>query len=183
VRPCGAGLCAVIAAPKSAVDPETGRLWTDRHNHDPALRGRALVGVPVLYGLVPEAPGRWSGELYNVDNGNVYTGHLLELGPRTIRVEGCAIGIWWPEHDADQVEGDTAVSELSPLIPAQAGLDHNPRIAAKKLVAASINQFGNVDPFSSHILPGCALSQSSWLRNNSSASFTFWSRTMGSCAV
>jgi hypothetical protein len=47
VRPCGAGLCAVIAAPKSAVDPETGRPWTDRHNHDPALRGRALVGVPV----------------------------------------------------------------------------------------------------------------------------------------
>jgi len=93
VRPCGAGLCAVIAAPKSAVDPETGRPWTDRHNHDPAPRGRALVGVPVLYGLVPEAPGRWSGELYNVDNGNVYTGHLLELGPRTIRVEGCAIGI------------------------------------------------------------------------------------------
>jgi uncharacterized protein (DUF2147 family) len=91
VTPCGRGLCAVIATPKSAVDPETGP-WTDRHNHDPALRGRPLVGVPVLYGLVPEAPGRWSGELYNVDNGNVYTGHLLELGPTTIR-EGCAIGI------------------------------------------------------------------------------------------
>ena len=38
-------------------------------------------------------PGRWSGRLYNVDNGNSYAGHLLELGPATIRVEGCAIGI------------------------------------------------------------------------------------------
>jgi uncharacterized protein (DUF2147 family) len=93
VTPCGAGLCAVIATPKSAIDPETGGPWTDKHNHDPALRGRSLIGVPVLYGLHPEGPGRWSGELYNVDNGNVYTGHLLELGPTTIRVEGCAIGI------------------------------------------------------------------------------------------
>ena len=72
---------------------ETGRPWTDKHNPDPAQRGRPLVGVPVLYGLVPEGPGRWSGRLYNVDNGNSYAGRLLELGPSTIRVEGCAIGI------------------------------------------------------------------------------------------
>ena len=31
--------------------------------------------------------------LYNVDNGQSYAGHLLELDARTIRVEGCAIGI------------------------------------------------------------------------------------------
>ena len=93
VGPCGAGLCATIASPKSAVDPETGRPWTDKNNPDPAQRGRPLVGVPVLYGLVPDGPGRWSGRLYNVDNGNSYSGRLLELGRTTIRVEGCAIGI------------------------------------------------------------------------------------------
>jgi uncharacterized protein (DUF2147 family) len=93
VGPCGAGLCATIASPKSAVDPETGRPWTDKYNPDPAQRGRPLVGVPVLYGLVPDGPGRWSGRLYNVDDGNSYAGRLLELGPATIRVEGCAIGI------------------------------------------------------------------------------------------
>ena len=93
VGPCGAALCATIASPKSAVDPETGRPWTDKHNPDPAQRGRPLVGVPVLYGLVPDGPGRWSGRLYNIDNGNSYGGRLLELGPTTIRVEGCAIGI------------------------------------------------------------------------------------------
>ena len=93
VGPCGAALCATIATPKSAYDPETGRPWTDKNNPDPAQRGRPLVGVPVLYGLVPDGPGRWSGHLYNVDNGNSYAGRLLELGPTTIRVEGCAIGI------------------------------------------------------------------------------------------
>src|SRR5580700_3102274 len=48
VGPCGAALCATIASPKSAVDPETGRPWTDKNNPDPAQRGRPLVGVPVL---------------------------------------------------------------------------------------------------------------------------------------
>jgi uncharacterized protein (DUF2147 family) len=90
---CGGALCATIATPKSAVDPETGQPWTDKNNPDPALRNRPLVGVPVLYSLVPDGPGRWSGRLYNVDNGNSYAGHLLELDARTIRVEGCAIGI------------------------------------------------------------------------------------------
>ena len=93
VGPCGGALCATIATPRSAVDPETGRPWTDKNNPDPAQRGRPLVGVPVLYGLVPDGAGRWSGRLYNIDNGNSYAGHLLELGPATIRVEGCAIGI------------------------------------------------------------------------------------------
>jgi len=60
---------------------------------DPALRNRSLVGVPVLYSLMPDGSARWSGRLYNIDNGQSYTGHLLELDPKTIRVEGCAIGI------------------------------------------------------------------------------------------
>lgn len=93
VGPCGGALCATIATPKSAVDPETGRPWTDKNNPDPALRNRPLVGVAVLSSLVPEGPGRWSGRLYNIDNGQSYSGRLLEIDPRTIRVEGCAIGI------------------------------------------------------------------------------------------
>ena len=93
VGPCGGALCATIATPKSRVDPETGLPWTDKNNPDPAQRNRPLVGVAVLYSLVPDGPGKWTGHLYNVDNGNTYSGHLLELDARTIRVEGCAIGI------------------------------------------------------------------------------------------
>ena len=43
VGPCGGALCATIATPKSAVDPETGRPWTDKNYPDPALRNRPLV--------------------------------------------------------------------------------------------------------------------------------------------
>ena len=58
VGPCGAGLCATIASPKSAVDPETGRPWTDKNNPDPAQRGRRLVGVPALW-----VGAGWAGEM------------------------------------------------------------------------------------------------------------------------
>ena len=93
IAPCGRELCATIAVPKSRVDPATGRPWTDKNNPNPALRNRPLVGVAVLSGLVPEAPGKWSGQLYNVDNGQTYTGHLVEIDRGTVRVEGCVIGI------------------------------------------------------------------------------------------
>ena len=56
VGPCGAALCATIAKPKSSVDPQTGLPWTDKNNPDPAHRGRPLIGVPVLYGLVLAIP-------------------------------------------------------------------------------------------------------------------------------
>ena len=47
----GGALCATIATPKSAADPETGRPWTDKNNPDPALRNRPLVGASQF--LVP----------------------------------------------------------------------------------------------------------------------------------
>jgi hypothetical protein len=62
VGPCGAALCATIATPKSAYDPETGRPWTDKHNPDPAQRGRPLVGVRSLW-FGAGWTGRWSGRL------------------------------------------------------------------------------------------------------------------------
>jgi uncharacterized protein (DUF2147 family) len=93
VGPCGQALCATVAEARPGVDPDTGGPWTDRHNPDPALRDRPIVGVYVLYNMLPDGPGRWSGTLYNTDDGRTYPGHLLDVDPRTIRIEGCAIGI------------------------------------------------------------------------------------------
>ena len=93
VSSCGKALCATIASPKSPTDPTTGMAWTDKNNVDPALRGRPLVGVFVLSPMLPDAPGRWSGQLYNTDDGHTYPGHLVEIDRRTIRIEGCVLGI------------------------------------------------------------------------------------------
>ena len=93
VMPCGQYLCAVLVKTKSPVDPETGQPWTDRHSHDSAERSRPLIGMAVLSQLAPEGQGKWSGQLYNVDTGDFYQGHLLELNASTIRIEGCAAGM------------------------------------------------------------------------------------------
>jgi uncharacterized protein (DUF2147 family) len=89
VTNCGGGVCAIIASPKSEIDPSTGAPWTDKNNPDPGKRGRPLTGVEV-FAMAPDGPGKWSGSLYNADNGQTYAGHIVEVDPSTIRVEGCA---------------------------------------------------------------------------------------------
>jgi uncharacterized protein (DUF2147 family) len=69
VTACGDALCAVLASTKSPNDPETGAPWTDKHNINPELRSRPLVGVPVLMGMQPETNDKWSGHLYNTEDG------------------------------------------------------------------------------------------------------------------
>jgi len=89
VNTCGRGLCAVLVSSKSQIDPATGASWTDKNNPDPEKRSRPLVGVEV-FAMMPDGPGKWSGSLYNTDNGQTYPGHVMEIDHNTIRVEGCA---------------------------------------------------------------------------------------------
>jgi uncharacterized protein (DUF2147 family) len=93
IHSCGAALCGNIASLKPRHDPATGRPWTDKKNADPSKRSRPLLGVQVLISMRPNGPAKWSGRLYNADDGQIYSGNLVEIGPRTIRVEGCAAGM------------------------------------------------------------------------------------------
>jgi uncharacterized protein (DUF2147 family) len=93
VATCGAAYCGFLATVVPPNDPDTGRPWTDKHNPDPALRNRPLVGAQVLISMRPNGPGKWSGQLYHYGNGKTYSGNLIERDPNTIRVEGCWLGI------------------------------------------------------------------------------------------
>lgn len=93
VSTCGRNLCGFIVQSNSPIDPSTGRPPTDKNNADPAKRNRPVVGVEVLISMHREAPARWSGQLYNVRDGNSYSGSLIENGPSSIRIEGCWLGI------------------------------------------------------------------------------------------
>ena len=93
IQPCGADLCAVITSVKPALDPATGKPWTDKNNADAAKRNRPLVGLEVLSGMRPSAPRKWSGQLYDADRGQTFSGNLVEIGQDTIRIEGCLLGI------------------------------------------------------------------------------------------
>ena len=90
VAACGKALCGFVVTTHTKIDPETGRPPVDKKNPDPAKRNRPLAGMQILFGMAPSAPGEWSGELYNDDDGHTYRGKILELGPKAIRIEGCA---------------------------------------------------------------------------------------------
>jgi uncharacterized protein (DUF2147 family) len=98
IAPCGGALCGVLATTSSPTDPATGQPWTDKHNVDPSLRGRPLLGLPVLTGMQPAGYGKWSGQLYNIDDGKTYRGNIIELNATTIKVEGCVLIICGGEN-------------------------------------------------------------------------------------
>ena len=84
IRSCGDAMCGSIA------------IVGTRGGGEANPRNR--VGVPVLMGMRPNGPNKWTGRLYNVDDGKTYTGNLIEVGPDTIRIEGCALFICGGEN-------------------------------------------------------------------------------------
>ena len=73
VRKCGGGICGVIVGLRAPIDPSTGRPAVDSKNPNPSLAARPMIGLPLFYGMQPSGPNKWSGQIYNADDGNSYT--------------------------------------------------------------------------------------------------------------
>ena len=48
-----------------------------------------MIGISLFIGMRPSAPGRWSGQIYNADDGGTYVSHVTFTGGDALRVEGC----------------------------------------------------------------------------------------------
>ena len=89
VSKCGGGICGVIVGLKDPIDPATGKPQVDDKNPNPALAKRPIIGLPLFSGMHPSGPGKWSGQIYNADDGSTYASHVSVTGPDSLRVEGC----------------------------------------------------------------------------------------------
>ena len=89
VSKCGGGLCGVIVGLKDPIDPATGKPQVDDKNPNPALRKRSMIGLPLFSGMQHAGPNKWSGQIYNADDGGTYASSISVAGPDTLRVEGC----------------------------------------------------------------------------------------------
>ncbi len=89
VSKCGGGICGVIVWLKEPMDTATGKPATDDKNPNPALAKRAMIGLPLFSGMQPAGLNKWSGQIYNADDGNSYASSVSLPGPDTLRVEGC----------------------------------------------------------------------------------------------
>lgn len=81
---CGAQYWGVVAWEKTPS--------RDSKNPNPSLRSRPTLGMPVLLGMRPDGQGRWSGRIYNAEDGQTYDSHVALKGANTLRVEGCVLG-------------------------------------------------------------------------------------------
>src|ERR1700761_7951336 len=89
VSKCNGGICGVIVWLKTPIDPATGKPAVDDKNPTPALAKRPMIGLPLFSGMRLDGDNRWSGQIYNADDGNSYVSHISVAGPDALRVEGC----------------------------------------------------------------------------------------------
>jgi uncharacterized protein (DUF2147 family) len=89
VTKCGSGICGVVVGLRDPIDRATSQPQVDDKNPNPALRDRPMIGVSLFIGMRPSAPGKWSGQIYNADDGGTYVSHVSFAGGDALRVEGC----------------------------------------------------------------------------------------------
>jgi uncharacterized protein (DUF2147 family) len=85
IGPCGRNLCGFL------VQPPAGAAAVNK-------RGRPTAGMEVLISMRRDGLSKWSGHVYNDDDGKTYEGHLIENDASSIRIEGCWLGICGGEN-------------------------------------------------------------------------------------
>jgi uncharacterized protein (DUF2147 family) len=81
------------------IDNCAGKMWgivaweklagIDKENPDPAKRTRPTLGVPIITGMAPTKPNKWEGEIYNTENGKMYSGSISMIDENALQLEGC----------------------------------------------------------------------------------------------
>src|SRR6202165_3696400 len=90
---CGGGICGVVVWLREPINPATGKPQVDDKNPDPALANRPMIGLALFSGMRPSGPNRWSGQIYNADDGRSYASNISVSGPDSLTVEGC-VGVF-----------------------------------------------------------------------------------------
>src|SRR6202140_3912327 len=89
VSKCSGGICGVVVWLRDPIDRSTGKPAVDDKNPNPALARRPMIGLPLFMGMRLSGPNRWSGQIYNADDGSTYASNVSLAGPDALRVEGC----------------------------------------------------------------------------------------------
>ena len=89
VSKCGAQICGVVVWLREPTNPATGLPMVDDKNPNPALAKRPMIGLPLFTDMRISGPNKWSGHIYNADDGGTYVSNISVSGSDTLRVEGC----------------------------------------------------------------------------------------------
>jgi uncharacterized protein (DUF2147 family) len=89
VSRCGRGICGAVVWLKDPIDAATGKPAIDDKNPNPALAKRSMIGLSLFSGMQPNGANRWSGQIYNADDGKTYTSNVSLESADALRVQGC----------------------------------------------------------------------------------------------
>jgi uncharacterized protein (DUF2147 family) len=86
---CGEAICGHIVWLRAPIDPATGKPQVDDKNPNPSLTKRPIIGLPLFVDMKPRGPGKWSGRIYNADDGKLYASNVSLRDSTKLNVEGC----------------------------------------------------------------------------------------------
>jgi uncharacterized protein (DUF2147 family) len=89
---CGGAICGNLTWLAEPNDPETKQPKTDKNNKDSGKQGRSLLGVPIVLSMKPAGGDKWEGQVYNAEDGGIYTGSFTMSGASTAQLKGCVMG-------------------------------------------------------------------------------------------
>lgn len=89
IAPCGDRVCGKVS--RVIKYPKDGAR-TDIHNGDAKLRGRPLLGLPVLLDF-KQAGNAWSGRVYDPKSGRTYAATLTQARQDRLTVKACLLFI------------------------------------------------------------------------------------------
>ncbi len=100
ITPCETAYCGHISkivvppeiaaehAGASALPPEQ---LVDGRNKDPNLRSRPILGLQILTLAQSDESHIFNGEIYNPQDGNIYSGYVEMVSPDQLRLNGCVL--------------------------------------------------------------------------------------------
>lgn len=80
---CGKRLCGKLIRTRS-------KLKKDTNNPNPKLRKRAIKGLTIIRSHKKTGPKKWSGTVYNIQDGKTYRGALHLTSTRSAKLTGCS---------------------------------------------------------------------------------------------
>src|ERR1700722_9837830 len=89
---CGGAICGTLSWLAEPKDPDTNKPKTDKNNKDASKQGRLLIGTPIVLSMKPSGADKWDGQVYNAEDGNIYSGSFTMSGANTAQLKGCVMG-------------------------------------------------------------------------------------------
>ena len=86
IAPCGANVCGTVIWTKNTAQK-------DENNPNAALKNRSVVGINMIT-MKPDGNRKWSGTLYNPQDGKTYSGSLTLNDANSLSLSGCVAGIF-----------------------------------------------------------------------------------------